>query len=115
MTPACVQTCPTHVLHPIDLKDLKRKSMPEYPVPSDIAPFDITGIKRPERLSLSIRGVGGQGNLFFGHVLTQLAFLAGYDKENLIKGETRYGSNGRTVISTSPAEKHPAAVPCPNH
>jgi len=101
MTPACVQTCPTHVLHPIDLKDLKRKSMPEYPVPSDIAPFDITGIKRPERLSLSIRGVGGQGNLFFGHVLTQLAFLAGYDKENIIKGETHgMAQMGGPVIST---------------
>lgn len=43
---------------------------------------------RPERLSLAIRGVGGQGNLFFGRVLARVAFLAGYDRENVLKGET---------------------------
>ncbi len=57
--------------------------------------------KLPERLSLAIRGVGGQGNLFFGKVLAQLAFLAGYDKENIVKGETHgMAQMGGPVIST---------------
>lgn len=100
--PACVQMCPTSVLHPVDLKDLKRKTMPEYPVPDiKFKAGDLAGEKLPERLSLSIRGVGGQGNLFFGAVLTQLAFLAGYDKKNIIKGETHgMAQMGGPVIST---------------
>jgi indolepyruvate ferredoxin oxidoreductase, alpha subunit len=55
----------------------------------------------PNRLSLAIRGVGGQGNLFFGSVMSQLAFLAGYDQENIIKGETHgMAQMGGPVIST---------------
>ncbi len=100
--PACVQMCPTGVLKPIDLKDLKQKSMPEFPVPEIKYKTDeLSGKKLPERLSVSIRGVGGQGNLFFGAVLTQLAFLAGYDKKNIIKGETHgMAQMGGPVIST---------------
>jgi len=100
--PACVQMCPTGVLKPIDLKDLKQKSMPEFPVPEIKYKTDeLSGKKLPQRLSVSIRGVGGQGNLFFGAVLTQLAFLAGYDKKNIIKGETHgMAQMGGPVIST---------------
>ncbi|NMB54791.1 MAG: pyruvate ferredoxin oxidoreductase [Leptolinea sp.] len=101
-TPACVQTCPTGVLHTVDLKDLNLKSMPDFPVPeAGFKPEDLQNIKLPERLSVAIRGVGGQGNLFFGAVLTQLAFLAGYDKKNIIKGETHgMAQMGGPVIST---------------
>ena len=56
---------------------------------------------RPQRLALAIRGVGGQGNLFFGRVLTQLAFLAGYGEQNIVKGETHgMAQMGGPVIST---------------
>jgi indolepyruvate ferredoxin oxidoreductase alpha subunit len=102
MAPACVQTCPTGVLHPIDLRELKLKTMPEYPVPdASLLTGSMAGKDLPERLSLAIRGVGGQGNLFFGHVLTQLAFLAGYGEKNIIKGETHgMAQMGGPVIST---------------
>ena len=49
----------------------------------------------------AIRGVGGQGNLFFGKVLAQVAFLAGYDDRNILKGETHgMAQMGGPVIST---------------
>jgi indolepyruvate ferredoxin oxidoreductase alpha subunit len=55
----------------------------------------------PPKLTLAIRGVGGQGNLFFGRVLTQLAFLAGYGEHNIVKGETHgMAQMGGPVIST---------------
>jgi indolepyruvate ferredoxin oxidoreductase alpha subunit len=55
----------------------------------------------PEKISLAIRGVGGQGNLFFGRVMTQLAFLAGYGEKNIVKGETHgMAQMGGPVLST---------------
>jgi indolepyruvate ferredoxin oxidoreductase alpha subunit len=45
--------------------------------------------------------VGGQGNLFFGRVLTQLALQAGYGESNIVKGETHgMAQMGGPVIST---------------
>lgn len=45
--------------------------------------------------------MGGQGNLFFGKVLAQVAFLAGYDDRNILKGETHgMAQMGGPVIST---------------
>jgi indolepyruvate ferredoxin oxidoreductase alpha subunit len=50
---------------------------------------------------VGIRGVGGQGNLFFGSVLSKLASLAGYGEKNIIKGETHgMAQMGGPVIST---------------
>jgi len=45
--------------------------------------------------------VGGQGNLFFGRVLTQLAMEAGYSEHNIVKGDTHgMAQMGGPVIST---------------
>jgi indolepyruvate ferredoxin oxidoreductase alpha subunit len=96
--PACSQMCPTGVLKPISLAaPAKGGAFPpppaELPQPSPAA--------RPARLSLAIRGVGGQGNLFFGRVLTQLAQLAGYGESNIVKGDTHgMAQMGGPVIST---------------
>lgn len=101
-TPACSQMCPTHVLEVIDLADLDRPipANLESP-PQDIELPDLSGIDFPSRLSLGIRGVGGQGNLFFGRVLAQLAILAGYGEGNIVKGETHgMAQMGGPVIST---------------
>ena len=40
-------------------------------------------------LLFPIQFFDAQGNLFFGRVLTQLAYLLGYDKQNIVKGEAR--------------------------
>ena len=101
-TPACAQMCPTGVLKPVDLKDLKLPARPAYAEPPAAAEqAGLAADAFPERLSLAIRGVGGQGNLFFGHVMTQLALLAGYGEKNIIKGDTHgMAQMGGPVIST---------------
>ena len=100
--PACVQMCPTKVLKPISIMDLAKGqaaggSFPVAPAEVGEAPAMVL----PERLSVAIRGVGGQGNLFFGKVLSQLAMAAGYDERNLVKGDTHgMAQMGGPVIST---------------
>jgi len=100
--PACVQACPTNVLKAVDLKDLNLPSVPVFAEPpSEIEIPVISKDSFPPRLSLAIRGVGGQGNLFFGSVMSKLASLAGYDEKNIIKGETHgMAQMGGPVIST---------------
>ena len=101
MTPACVQMCPTGVLKAVDIKDLNLPARPIYPAPPEEPEPPVDTAAFPDRLSVAIRGVGGQGNLFFGGVLSQLAMLAGYDKKNIIKGETHgMAQMGGPVIST---------------
>jgi indolepyruvate ferredoxin oxidoreductase alpha subunit len=100
--PACVQMCPTGVLKVVDIKNLHLPAQPVYAEPPKEA--EAAGMPReafPDRLSLAIRGVGGQGSLFFGHVLTQLALLAGYGDSSIIKGDTHgMAQMGGPVIST---------------
>jgi indolepyruvate ferredoxin oxidoreductase, alpha subunit len=100
--PACVQACPTNVLKAVDLKDLNLPPIPVFAEPpSEIEIPTVSKASFPARLSLAIRGVGGQGNLFFGSVMSKLASLAGYDEKNIIKGETHgMAQMGGPVIST---------------
>jgi len=97
--PACSQMCPTGVLKPISLKDLGQKAAVVFPQPPALP--EPPSADLPGRLSLAIRGVGGQGNLFFGRVLTQLAMEAGYSERNIVKGDTHgMAQMGGPVIST---------------
>ena len=69
--------------------------------PEGIELPNFAGLSLPEKIAVAIRGVGGQGNLFFGKVLTQMAFLAGYGETNVVKGETHgMAQMGGPVIST---------------
>jgi indolepyruvate ferredoxin oxidoreductase alpha subunit len=53
----------------------------------------------PPALRVAIRGVGGQGNLFLGKVLAEVALRAGYQK--IVKGETHgMAQLGGAVVST---------------
>jgi indolepyruvate ferredoxin oxidoreductase alpha subunit len=94
--------CPTNVLKAVDLKDLHLPALPLLAEPpQEIVLPAINQADFPPRLSLAIRGVGGQGNLFFGSVMSRLAFLAGYAEKNIIKGETHgMAQMGGPVIST---------------
>ncbi|MCG8565959.1 MAG: 2-oxoacid:acceptor oxidoreductase family protein [Desulfobacterales bacterium] len=116
-TPACLQVCPTgaisiaHAQGKTEMVKPAAKAIETAPeeVPMPQLPADL-----PQRLSLCIRGVGGQGNLFFGKVLAQMAFLAGYAKDNIVKGETHgMAQMGGPVISTFGCGKvfSPALVP----
>lgn len=101
-TPACLQMCPFKALSVAGSNTetaLETVTLPHAPEVIDVPPAD--SFRRPPRLSLAIRGVGGQGNLFFGKVLAQVAFLAGYDDRNILKGETHgMAQMGGPVIST---------------
>jgi indolepyruvate ferredoxin oxidoreductase alpha subunit len=104
-SPACLQMCPVNAIKTGDdptsdsADDNRANQLDSAPETIDIPTVD-TG-QFPERLSLAIRGVGGQGNLFFGKVLAQMAFIAGFDKHNIVKGETHgMAQMGGPVIST---------------
>lgn len=101
-TPACMQMCPKKAISiaPAKAKKAAGGAKPEVAAPEEII-IPETNNELPERLALAIRGVGGQGNLFFGKVLAQMAFLAGYDSANIVKGETHgMAQMGGPVIST---------------
>jgi indolepyruvate ferredoxin oxidoreductase alpha subunit len=98
--PACSQMCPTGVLKPITLKLPDQPGGALFPQPPAQLP-EPPRADFPDRLALAIRGVGGQGNLFFGRVLTQLALQAGYAESNIVKGDTHgMAQMGGPVIST---------------
>lgn len=99
--PACLQMCPFDAIEFL-AEDEKEKAVgAKFPEPPELVIPEQGRSGFPERLTLAIRGVGGQGNLFFGRVMTQLAFLAGYSTENIIKGETHgMAQMGGPVIST---------------
>ena len=99
---ACGQMCPVGAIAPAkDQSSCGLTSCPDLPVPPETITLPTLSGGLPSFLSVAIRGVGGQGNLFFGRVLTQLAYLLGYDKQNIVKGETHgMAQMGGPVIST---------------
>lgn len=101
---ACMQMCPKGAISQKEKEISGKKAEAKETVftsPAEIRPDVLAKENRPDRLSLAIRGVGGQGNLFFGKILAQLAFLAGYGDENIVKGETHgMAQMGGPVIST---------------
>lgn len=103
-TPACLQMCPAGAIRVAtdnDLPPAEKDQAALAPAPVKLRPPEPDTAALPDRLSLAVRGVGGQGNLFFGKVLAQMAFLAGYGTENIVKGETHgMAQMGGPVIST---------------
>lgn len=100
---ACMQMCPKGAISQVPAAELSSEgARPELPeAPGTIDDIDVASLELPEKIAVAIRGVGGQGNLFFGKVLTQMAFLAGYGETNVVKGETHgMAQMGGPVIST---------------
>lgn len=100
---ACGQMCPKGAISPITITDAaaitSRPVLAEAPEGIELPARE--SLSLPEKIAVAIRGVGGQGNLFFGKVLTQMAFLAGYGDTNVVKGETHgMAQMGGPVIST---------------
>ncbi|HEX2957643.1 MAG TPA: 2-oxoacid:acceptor oxidoreductase family protein [Chitinispirillaceae bacterium] len=99
----CVTSCPTGALtireklqkvHSYEIiKGISEKSLPELP--------EYLDIDLPETLRVLICGVGGQGNLFMGKVLTHVMQLTSYIKKNILKGEVHgMAQKGGSVCST---------------
>ena len=74
---ACRQMCPFDAMVPLTEEETVRTSAPWFDEPPPLPDVSTEKNALPPKLTLAIRGVGGQGNLFFGRILTQLAFLAG--------------------------------------
>ena len=99
--PACLQMCPFDAIEYLEESEKMTAAAASFDQPPELIIPEYDSADFPERLTLAIRGVGGQGNLFFGRVMTQLAFIAGYSKENIVKGETHgMAQMGGPVIST---------------
>jgi len=111
---ACQQMCPFGAIETLPANKITGIVLPSFDEPPGIDIPEVAKDSLPQKLSLAIRGVGGQGNLFFGKVLTQVAFLAGYGGDNIVKGETHgMAQMGGPVISTFSCGKvhSPVLVP----
>ena len=98
---SCMQMCPFKAMVPLTPEEGPARAASHLAAPPALAEATVARETLPARLGLAIRGVGGQGNLFFGRVLTQVAFLAGYGEDNIVKGETHgMAQMGGPVIST---------------
>ncbi len=97
-TGVCVQRC--HLDAIVDRNDgLVAKARVELPPLPDLSGPLQTPTDLPSSIRVAVRGVGGQGNLFLGKVLAEVALLAGYS--TVIKGETHgMAQLGGAVIST---------------
>jgi len=98
-TPVCMQVCPFDAIIPISEKEKpKAGSLPEY---KPVGAVSIDKEKLPESLRVAIRGIGGQGNLFFGKVLSEVAMRTPYSETRIVKGDTHgMAQLGGSVIST---------------
>ena len=57
--------------------------------------------KLPKSIRMAIRGIGGQGNLFFGKILAEVAMNTPYINTHIVKGDTHgMAQLGGPVIST---------------
>lgn len=69
-----------------------------------IQEFSAVNLERsrlPESLRLAIRGIGGQGNLFFGKILADMMLNTPYAEQRIVKGDTHgMAQLGGPVIST---------------
>ncbi len=99
-TPVCLQRCPFGAIVKDDSLS-NEKNIPNLPKVGDIKNVKIDKDKLPESLRLAIRGIGGQGNLFFGKVLSEVVLHTPYSDMHIIKGDTHgMAQLGGPVISS---------------
>jgi indolepyruvate ferredoxin oxidoreductase alpha subunit len=93
----CVQRCVRGGLVPVEEADEE----PAPPPLPEIPEVEESGeaVELPSVIRVAVRGVGGQGNLFLGKVLAEVALRLG--ATNVVKGETHgMAQLGGPVIST---------------
>lgn len=99
-TPVCQQICPFNAIINDD-DNLKKAFVPDLPKVGEIKNVEINKSELPDSLRLAIRGIGGQGNLFFGKVLAEVILHTPYSDMHIIKGDTHgMAQLGGPVIST---------------
>ncbi|MGD2085668.1 MAG: 2-oxoacid:acceptor oxidoreductase family protein [Candidatus Aminicenantes bacterium] len=95
---------------------IKKKELTlELPKPEELKPVTLEEKALPESLRVAIRGVGGQGNLFFGRVLSEMALRTPYATAHIVKGDTHgMAQLGGPVISTFACGKVHSPISAPN-
>ena len=86
-SPVCMQRCPFGAII-YDEKATEEKNKPVFEKVSEIKNIKVAKDKLPESLRLAIRGIGGQGNLFFGKALSEVILRTPYAESNIVKGDT---------------------------
>ena len=95
----CMQVCPFGAIELIE-EETKIK-MPDLPEVQETVNAEIDPKLLPESLRVAVRGIGGQGNLFFGKVLAEVALNTPYKDIHIVKGDTHgMAQLGGAVIST---------------
>ena len=113
--PVCMQCCPHDAIKYIaETSDKKNiaviPALPELPKQNMAELTDL-----PASLRVAIRGIGGQGNLFFGKVLSEVALRTPYAKKNIVKGDTHgMAQLGGPVLSTFSCGDVSSSVLAPN-
>ena len=99
-TPVCLQRCPFGAIEVVETETAEQKIHSATDQGRDEAePLDETAL--PPSMRVAIRGVGGQGNLFFGRVLAGVAERTPYADTHIVKGDTHgMAQLGGAVIST---------------
>lgn len=99
-TPVCMQRCPFNAII-FDEHPTEKNTFPELKKLPETKTTELTHADLPESLRVAIRGIGGQGNLFFGKVLSEVILKTSFVKTNIIKGDTHgMAQLGGPVIST---------------
>jgi indolepyruvate ferredoxin oxidoreductase alpha subunit len=102
-TPVCRQQCPFDGIELVEEEVEPVGSPAVLPGVEEIEEMQPgrSRLELPESLRAAIRGIGGQGNLFFGKVLSEMALRTPYAGTNIVKGETHgMAQLGGPVIST---------------
>ncbi|HQI44652.1 MAG TPA: 2-oxoacid:acceptor oxidoreductase family protein, partial [Bacteroidales bacterium] len=99
-TPVCMQRCPFNAII-FDEHPTEKNTFPELKKLPETKTTELTHADLPESLRVAIRGIGGQGNLFFGKILSEVILKTSFAKTNIIKGDTHgMAQLGGPVIST---------------
>jgi len=97
----CLQRCPFGAIIPDTELNKTKAKMPVFEKVGEIVIPEIDANALPESLRVAIRGIGGQGNLFFGKVLSEVILRTPYSQSNIVKGDTHgMAQMGGPVIST---------------
>ena len=99
-TPVCMQCCPFGaIIYDNNLTIINEQLKLDNVEDINISSHDKWEL--PESLRIAIRGIGGQGNLFFGKVLSEVILRTPFKESNIIKGDTHgMAQLGGPVIST---------------
>lgn len=99
--PVCQQRCPFGAIVAADEKAAAKDSAAALPQVAEIKAATVPRDSLPPALRVAIRGIGGQGNLFFGKVLAEVALRTPYGDMQIVKGDTHgMAQMGGPVIST---------------